>query len=169
MAWKYLSLDEKTQHPLYNKFTAFKLFMIFQYFSLLSIPLNMMEFQHHLLNDYNLYSLEGEAKEIFDYYFSVFMSLFIFKLAFLLVITFYKKSHTAIKFFIAFLVVNPIVTSIASFIYMANANTLRSAIEVGVQSTMSSVILHIICGIIFLVYYHTSKAFNVQYLGRVKV
>lgn len=148
--WVYLSDDQKKDHPLYNKKTVFFFFCAYLYiqFILASFSLALI-----LTNSKNLVVLFN------------FLPVIVL-LWFLIVLGKNKKSKKTVKAFIVYLFLFPISYILARLIVMFSL--LDADMGVAITDSMAIIVLHIIFGIVFSIYYFSSKAFNLQYLNRVK-
>jgi hypothetical protein len=172
MAWRYLTEEQKQQDQLYSKFTAFKLFMILLYISLVitffaSFGANF-QLESMLLSMTNTYTLKGEIKTLYSLsnylgYGSLFISLIL-----LLCISNAGKTKNAVKIFIAFLIITPVMQVVISIILQTAFIAHNIPIEL-ITRSIGYIVLYAFFGVIFAIYYFFSKAFNLQYLSRIKI
>ncbi len=163
--WKYISDQEKQEHELYKKRTAFGLFLLYlkvQFvLSFLSIFGSYAEYSQSL-RDYNI---GAENTPSFASFIMIFMIPCVLLLVFILLFDKYGKSRTTIKLFITFLIAFPlasfIVTILASLILDVDINVL-------ITKNIGLVGFFVFVGVIFAIYSLFSKSFNLQYLNRLK-
>ncbi|MFW1908822.1 hypothetical protein, partial [Acinetobacter ursingii] len=148
--WTYLSDDQKKDHILYNKITAFFLFCVYLYIQF-------------ALSVFLLVSTVFNSREF------VFLSNALpagVLLWFLIVLGRNKKSKKTVKAFVIYLFLFPISYFLSKFVFVVATPYLDMG--EAIQSCIGIVTLHILFGFIFLIYQFSSKAFNLQYLNRVK-
>lgn len=148
--WTYLSDDQKKDHLLYNKKTAFFFFCVYLYiqFILASFLLVMT-----LVNSKDLVFLSNILPVVV-------------LLWFLIVLGKNKKNKKTVKSFIIYLFIFPFSYILSKLILVFSSSYL--GFEQAITDSLSILTLHVIVGIIFLIYCLSSKAFNLQYLNRVK-
>jgi hypothetical protein len=148
--WVYLSDDQKKDHPLYNKKTAFFFFCIYLYIQF-------------ILASFLLVMTLVNSKEM------IFLSNILpvgVLLWFLIILGKNKKSKKTVNSFIIYIFIFPIFYIISKLIIAFS--TVYITFGQAVTDSISVVTLHAVVGIVFLIYYFSSKAFNLQYLNRVK-
>lgn len=161
--WQYLTNEEKKNHQLYKKQTAFKWFMIYLAFqcflSFGSAAGAYAEYKSYL----NQYSLNTTSPPSSFLIISLIPAIFIF-LA-LILFKYYGKSKRTVILFTIFLITFPILNFlINSYLivrYQLDGNEI-------IPKMIALVVWFIFFGIVFYIYSLKSKPFNLQYLNRIK-
>ena len=171
MAWQYLTEDQKQQHPLYNKFTAFKFFMILLYISFFislgSLSSDIFQLKQNFLEISGSYSLNAELEKLVSLTSMLGYGGLLASFIFVLAISKAGKSKTAFKLFVTFLILNPLMQVILAIILQSAFSAQGFPIEF-VSKSIVYIFLYIIIGVIFAVYCYFSKAYNLQFFSRVK-
>ena len=162
--WQYLTDEEKKNHELYKKQTAFGWFMIylaFQCFLAFGSGMGAYAEYSSSLNDYSLGHTSASGSFLVI---SLIPAIYIF-LA-LIFFKHYGKTKKTVVLFTIFLITFPILNIVVNSIL---ATMFDLDLNVMIPKMLALLALFIFFGIVFYIYSLVSKPFNLQYLNRIKL